>query len=87
MDFYQTVNFDHFYHALSIVLKWISASNVRWKYDLVNIKESIIPVGDGPYHKNTKKAQEGGGVKRFAERCIGISNVKCGSTNTTNVTL
>ena len=32
---------------------------VKWKSDLVNTNESILPVCDEPYYTNKRKAQKG----------------------------
>jgi len=32
---------------------------VRWHFDLVNTKESVLPVCDKPKHTNKRKVQKG----------------------------
>jgi len=32
---------------------------VRWQSDQVNTKESVLPVGDKPYHMNKRNVQKG----------------------------
>jgi len=44
--------------------------NVRWQPDLVNTKESVLPVCDEPYYTNKGKQQKGEEIGRFAELCI-----------------
>ena len=41
----------------SILNQWNTVIIIRWQSDLVNIKESVLPVCDKPYHNNKKKVK------------------------------
>jgi len=47
----------------SIFIHWIRVLIVRWQSDLVNTKESLLPVSDTPYHTNKRKLQKGEWIK------------------------
>ena len=46
----------------SKLFQWISLYIVRWQTDLVNTKESLLPVCDKPYHKFKKSSTALGGA-------------------------
>ena len=45
--------------TLSVLIKWIWVMIVRWHFDLVNTKESVLPVCDKPNHTNERMVQKG----------------------------
>jgi len=47
----------------SILIQWIRVMIDGWQCDLVNKKESILPVCDTPYHTNKQKVQKGEEIK------------------------
>jgi len=46
---------------------------VGWQSDLVNTKESVLPVCDKPYQTDNELQQNGRRLKKNAELCIGRS--------------
>jgi len=42
----------------TILVQWIRVMIVRWQSDLVNTKESVLPVCDKPYQTNKRKIQK-----------------------------
>ena len=42
----------------SILIHWIRVMIVRWQSDLVNTKESVLPVRNKPYYTNKRKVQK-----------------------------
>jgi len=52
-----------------LLIQWIRVMIVRWQYDLVNKKESILHVCDKPYHKNKKKYRKGEEFEILQKSC------------------
>ena len=55
-----------FNRTWSCLIQWI----VRWQSDLVNRKESRLPVCDQPHHLNNGKQRKGGEVCRTMHLCV-----------------
>jgi len=57
------------YKIWSILIKLFRVTTVRWQFDLVNEKESILSIWNKPYQKN-KNVEEVGGEWHFPEQCF-----------------
>jgi len=49
---------------------------VRWQSDLVNTKESILPVWDQPYHANKRNIQKGEEIEVLRNCAFDLGIVK-----------
>ena len=72
LEFSQTVKRVYYNSTLSMLFKWSRVMIVRWQSDLVNTKESVLPVCDKPFSQEQTNSTESWGDQRIVELCLVI---------------